>query len=674
MAVKAPLQALSALPRDSRDTLFLLAVIGWITLPHLPHLPAWSVAMSVGVLVWRARLAWTSGALPRRPVRLAVLACAVALTWWTEGTLLGRDAGVALLVALMALKTLELRARRDALVVFFLGFFLVLTRFLYSQSVVVATSMMVSVWGLLTALVLAHMPVGRPPLVQAARLAGQTALLALPIMVALFVLFPRVGPLWGLPQDAVGTTGLSGTLRLGSVAELASDESVALRVRFLGRVPRPAEMYFRGPVLTAFDGRNWTRGGPSFPVELRLRGEPDLRGSPVRYELTLEPSRLNILPLLEITPLDGAPQIDGLRSALRPDLQWQTDRSITRRIRFEATAWPAARHGPRQAVVGLRDLVALPSGYNPRTLQWAAELRARPALAEADPRVLVETLLTHLREGGYVYTLSPGTYGQHAVDEFWFDRRAGFCEHFSAAFVVMLRALDVPARIVTGYQGSDPEPVGSYWVVRQSHAHAWAEYWQPGTGWVRVDPTAAVAPERVERSQQLVPPPGAVASALAGFSPDLVAGLRLLWERLDGRWNQWVLNYAQGHQVELMRKLGSAAPDWRDLAWALLALGIAATLCVGGWALWDRYREDPWRRLHRRVQRQLAGLGVQVLPHEAPRRRAAAVRQRLGAGGEGLARALEELEALRYGPQGARRVPAGWWSRFAATAKAARTP
>ena len=267
-------------PRDMRDTLFQLVVIGWTVMPHLSHLPLWCGALTALVLAWRVQLALSSGPLPGRWKVMAVLAVAVGLTLWTERTLLGKEAGVTLLVVLMALKTLELRARRDAMVVFFLGFFLVLTHCLYSQSLLTALAMLVSTWGLLTALVLANMPVGKPPLWRAARVAARSALLGLPLMAALFMLFPRFGPLWGLPQDSGGRTGLSGTLRLGGMADLANDESIAFRVRFDGLEPPPEALYFRGPVLSRFDGIEWrpsifaNQRYPQRPPDLRTAGAP----------------------------------------------------------------------------------------------------------------------------------------------------------------------------------------------------------------------------------------------------------------------------------------------------------------------------------------------------------------------------------------------------------------
>jgi protein-glutamine gamma-glutamyltransferase len=489
------------LPRDSRDTLFQLAVIGWTILPHTAHLAPWCIALTGLMLFWRAHLALSNAPLPSRWAVAGVLLVAAVLTLWTERTLFGKEAGVTMLVVLMSLKTLELRARRDALVVFFLGFFLVLTNFLYSQSLLTAAAMLLSVWGLLTALVLAHMPVGKPSLRQAGSVAARAALLGAPLMVALFLLFPRIGPLWGVPQDAAGKTGLSGSMRMGAMAEIANDDEIALRIRFAGRVPPPEAMYFRGPVLSKFDGREWTRQDMRAASAPRGRAELQLLGTPVRYEMTLEPSRLAMLPLLELTPdrVGAAPQIEGWIPVLRGDLQWQTERPVTERLRFEAAAWPLHRHGPRQLTLALREYVALPPDYNPRTLEWAASLRRRPDLAQADARTLVSAVLQHLRDSEYLYTLEPGTYGKHAVDEFWLERKLGFCEHFAASLVVVLRAMDVPSRVVTGYQGTDAIPVDGYHIVRQSNAHAWAEYWQPGEGWVRVDPTAAVSPDRIVR-------------------------------------------------------------------------------------------------------------------------------------------------------------------------------
>jgi transglutaminase-like putative cysteine protease len=659
------------LPREARDVLFLLGVIGWTVLPHLNHLPWWCGALTAVVLVWRALLALSNAALPGRWWVFSLLLLAIGLTLLTHRTLLGKEAGVTMLVVLMVLKTLELRLRRDALVVFFLGFFLVLTNFLYSQSLAIAAAMVVSVWGLLTALVLAHMPVGQPRLRHAGGLAARAALLGAPVMLVLFILFPRFGPLWGLPNDAMPRTGLSGTMRLGSVAEIANDDSIALRIRFLdGSAPPQSELYFRGPVLAHFDGREWRRSdaGPSAGTPLRLIGEP------VRYEMTLEPSRLPLLPLLELTPriAQAAPQLEGWRFDQRDDLQWTSDRLVAERLRFNALAWPRFEYGPTGPDFALGDFLQLPQGYNPRTLAWGEALRhERPG---ADASALALEVYRHVRRAGYTYTLSPGTYGDEegrdAVDEFWLDRKQGFCEHFAAAFVVVMRAAGVPARIVTGYQGADLEPLDGYTVVRQSHAHAWAEYWQAGRGWQRADPTAAVAPDRIVRSRQLSPQLGLVAGALGSMSPELLAGLRAAWEITNNRWNQWVLNYSRSEQFDLLRRLGVQAPNWADLALLLIVLISGAALAGAGWAFWDRRRQDPWQRLHARVRERLAALGIECAPHDAPRTLARRLRSELGAPADALAAELDALDRGRYGRGGQRRPDPRWWRGFARAAAA----
>lgn len=653
------MKAAARMTREARDTLFLLAVIGWTLLPHAGHVPVWCSGLAAAILGWRAWLAVGNRPLPGRWVLVGLLLAAGALTFWSERTLLGKEAGVTLLVVLMTLKTLELRARRDALVVFFLGFFVVLTNFLYSQSLPVAVSMLLSVWGLLTALVLAHMPVGRPPLARAGALAARAALLGAPVMVVLFLLFPRIGPLWGVPEDGAGRTGLSGTMRLGGVASVANDEAIALRVRFDGAPPPAEAMYFRGPVLARFDGLDWTRL-PEPPLPARVQ----TLGAPLRYEMTLEPSRLAMLPLLEATPAAGGPRIEGWSPRLRSDLQWQLDRPLTDRVRLQASAWTAYRHGPRTATPALDDFRRLPPGFNPRTLAWARELRARPDLAGADARTLAAALLRHVADGGYGYTLEPGPYGRDAIDEFWLDRKLGFCEHFAAAFVVAMRAMGVPARVVTGYQGTDPAPVDGWWIVRQSNAHAWAEFWQPGVGWLRADPTAAVAPERVQRGRSLPPTPGFVAGTIGAVNPALAARLREAWETLNNRWNQAVLNYSRQRQFDLLRALGVESPDWEDLARALILLAALASAAGAGWAFWDRHRQDPWQRLQARVQRALAARGVEVGPQHGPRARAERVRAALGAAGEPLAAELDALDRLRYG-DGVTQPARRWWPGFA---------
>jgi protein-glutamine gamma-glutamyltransferase len=635
------------LPRDSRDTLFLLVVIGWVLLPQVRNLPVWCSLLAAGVLLWRGWISLNAKPLPGKWWRIGLLAATLVATWLSHRTLLGRDAGVTMLVVLLSLKTLELRARRDAFVVFFLAFFCMLSNFFYSQSLPTAFSMLVGLLGLLMMLVLAHLPVGKPPLVQAARTAGGMALLGAPVMVLLFVLFPRMAPLWGMPSDAMaGRSGLSPSMQVGTIASLALDDSIAMRIRFEGRQPQQRDMYFRGPVLSNFDGKQWQSAGFAFGARSGPRANLKVRGEPLNYEVTLEPTNRPWLMVMEAAAT--APQIDGIEAAMQEDLQWLVNRPISDLTRYKVQSYPAFTYGPAQSPVALREFVQLPAGFNPRTLALATEILRDPRNANATHAQLVQIALDRLRTGGYSYTLEPGVYGQHTADEFWFDRKEGFCEHIASSFVILMRGLDIPARIVTGYQGGEQNSVDGFWTVRQSDAHAWAEVWQPGWGWVRVDPTSAVSPNRTGAFERLAAPRGVVAQTFETISPTLLLNLRSVWEAVNNGWNQWILNYSQGRQLDLLRNFGFASPSWTDLSYLLIGCIVAAALAGTLWLWWERTQHDPWLRLLERARRRLARAGLASDASTSPRRLAELVAAQYGPRAKPLEDWFLQLEMQRY--------------------------
>lgn len=627
------------LTRDTRDTLFLLAVIGWILLLQAPYIPAWCTGLTVFVLIWRSVLAWQQKALPAWPWKLLLLLVAVAGTLATHRTLLGQNAGVTLIVLLLALKTLELRARRDALVVFYLGFFTLLTQFLQSQSLLTAIGIMAAVLGLLTALVNAHRPLGRPPLWHSAQIAAGMTLLGTPLMLALFLLFPRFAPLWGVPAPATqGHTGLSADMVVGQVASLAQDESVALRVRFKSTAPPQSTLYFRGPVLTRFDGRQWH--------PLPVAAEPpqlQVQGPGIPYQLTLEPHRQEWLLALDATP--NPPDTQARQDA---QMVWRSGKPITDVRRYEAMAFPNYRLGPKEFHASLEPALQLPSGFDPRTRAWAQQLLKQHG---QQPEALIAAVLQHLQTGGYRYTLEPGIYGLNTADEFWFERKAGFCEHIASGFAVLVRALGVPARVVTGYQGGSYNALGQFWSVRQSDAHAWTEVWFNQRGWVRIDPTAYVQPSRIEGSTRLQPPPGLVGDTLGRLDPTLLAHLRNLWDATNNHWNQWVLNYTQNRQFELLRQFGLAARSGLDLLILLLgALGtLALTAAVVFW--WRSRQRDPWQRLLNTARNRLGQAGLVLPTHATPRQmQTALAASARHSSSHDLQQWLLDLESARYNP------------------------
>nr|KAJ8743569.1 DUF3488 domain-containing transglutaminase family protein [Delftia sp. PS-11] len=652
-------QRLSTLPRDARDTLFLLTVIAWVLAPQAAHTPWWTTAFTAGILLWRGWLAWSGRPLPGRWMLAAMLLAAMAATWSSHGSFVGRDAGVTMVVLLLALKTLELRARRDAMVIFFLGFFALLANFMHSQSLPLALAMVLGLLGLLTALVNAHMTVGRPPLAQSLRTAALLTLWGTPVMVALFLFFPRMAPLWGVPgNDLAGRSGLSESMTVGSMASLALDEGIALRLRFEPPLAAPpaSMMYFRGPVLSQFDGRQWQADPSAMLEDAQLR----VAGEPVRYQMTLEPSRRPWLTLLDAAP--QAPQLpEGMgRARMTPQLQWLTPRPITDVLRTEAQSYTDFRHGPLQPTPALRRYTDLPQGSNPRTLALARQMRADPALADAPARAWVEAALQRLRDGGYTYTLEPGVVdGPHTADVFWFDSKQGFCEHIASAFAVLMRGMGVPARIVTGFQGGDRNPVDGYWTVRNADAHAWTEVWLQGEGWVRIDPTGAVAPGRVGQFQRLAVPRGAVAAAVDGFvGQGRLQQLRAVWEAMNNGWNQWVLNYTQSRQLDLLRNLGVEAPSWVDLMRLLGACaGIAALLWLG-WMAWAQRGRDEWLRLMDATRLRLRRLGLPTDASLPPRALALRLRAHFAQDElqatqiQALCDWLLRMERQRYAPPG----------------------
>ena len=670
-------QRLANLPRETRDTLFLLGVIAWVIAPHAAHLPLWCSALAAGVLIWRAVLAWQNKPLPGLAWRVALLAAAMLGTWVSHKTLAGREGGVTLAVVLLCLKTLELRARRDAFVVFFFGFFIIITHFLFGQSLALALAMLLGLWGLLAAVVNAHMPAGKPPLSVPIKTAGRLMLLGAPIMAALFMLFPRFAPLWGIPGDqAAGKTGLSDSMQVGQVASLALDERIAFRIQFDGAAPPKSALYFRGPVLSEFDGQKWQMDSnlpPRPPLGLlgtQLQSGVQGSGTIYRYEVTLEPSyRPWLLALEAPLAVQDLPERPVWQS---PDLQLLMRRPASDLLRYRASSQVQYRYDLQLGSWQQRQWASLPAGSNPRTVAWAQDWwqQAVAKQPQADKPQLAQQFAQHLlatlHDGDYRYTLDPGLYGQHSADEFWFDKKEGFCEHIASSFVIAMRAVGVPARIVTGYQGAEQNAVDGYWVVRQSDAHAWAEIWLAGLGWQRIDPTGAIAPWRVDIQQRrLAAPPTALGQAVGSVvGTNFLQKLRGVWDASNNAWNQWVLNYSQTRQLDALKKLGFDSPSWQSLVQVLGVLLAVAALVAGLVGYWHKRQTDPWLRLYADARARLTKQGIASAAHETPRLLA----QRVGQGA--WQDWLLQLEALRYRPNASAKSHAEMASQLKALRRA----
>lgn len=637
------------LARDKQDTLLLIASSLLVLAPHAAHLPLWVSLLCGATLAWRAGLTLLGRRLPPNLVLVPVAAAAMAGVLASYHTVLGRDPGVAMLVLLVAFKMLEMHARRDLFVVVFLCYFLVLTNFFYSQTIPTALLMLASIAALLATQLSFQLTGAVPPLRARLWMGAKMLGMALPLAGAAFVLFPRIeGPLWGVPDTThAARTGLSDTMAPGQMSNLAQSEDVAFRVRFDGPVPAQPQLYWRGPVLGSYDGRTWTRVAPG--RQPQAQSQPlalSVHGPQLGYRITLEPSGTRWLFLLEMPR--ALPVVPGHGVMLSPALELQSLDPLAERVRYAAAAHV---HYRLQADASPMDgqWLSLPYGVNPRARAAGLLLAAEP-----DPARRMAAVLADFARGGFVYTLQPPLLpGRDAVDDFLYGTRAGFCEHYAGAFVFLMRAAGVPARVVTGYQGGDLNPLDGVLTVRQSDAHAWAEVWLPGRGWIRVDPTAAVAPERVRRGLAHALPPPAPFSLpglvqLLELDPDSPLGrLRYAFGAVDNGWNQWVLNYTPQRQHGVVDRLKEGMSHWQAVA--SVAMLCLMLLLAGKFSL--RQKSDPVDTLYSALCQRLGQLGLPRAPDEGP----TAYARRVAAAGlpDGARAAAEDFlrrySAYRYG-------------------------
>jgi transglutaminase-like putative cysteine protease len=464
---------------------------------------------------------------------------------------------------------------------------------------------------------------------------------ALPLALALFLLAPRLpGPFWGIAGKETARTGLGDEMTPGDVSDLSVSGDAAFRVRFDGQPPPPAQRYWRGPVLHEFDGRSWRRTrGQAFPMQ-----EVEFAGAPVDYQITLEPHDRPWILALDIP--GEWPEREAFRAF---DFQLLAQRPLTDVASFRLRSYPRYRAGVLLPTTLRNKDLQLPAEGNPRAVALGRALTAR----HRDPDAVVRAMLEMFREQPYEYTLQPPKLADNAMDEFLFETRKGFCEHYASAFTLVMRAAGIPARVVTGYQGGEFNPIGGYLLVRQSDAHAWSEVWIDGQGWLRVDPTGAVAPERIERG--LIgamgddePVPGRLRQESAVWMQ-----VELTWDALNDFWNERVVRFNASQQFELLERLGLEDPDWRTLGLGLAASLAAFFAVLSAWLAW-KYRppvRDWPARLHAQVARRLRRRGLVPGAAEGP----VAFLERAAAACPDLAPDLDairdEYVDQRYGPR-----------------------
>lgn len=588
---------------------WLLASLGLVLVLHAAQLAPWVPLLALALGVWRFALALRHRSLPGMVVLMPITIAGALGILASYGGLFGRDAGVALLVLMTALKTMETRNRRDMTLLVFLGYFLSICAFLFSQTIPVALFMTLPVVALTATLIGLNHPNGDLPAAARIKLSGLMLAQALPVMLVLFVLFPRVpGPLWGIPQDmARGQTGLSDDMSPGSISELSQSGAIAFRAVFNGPPPPAADLYWRGPVFWHYDGRTWRAGNAA--QHLSLATAYEALSAPVSYTVTLEAHNKRWLFVLDLpVKLPGIGMLTG-------DYQYLAHQPVRQRLRYDASSSLRYRYSGALSADDRQHALQLPSFGNQRARALAAQWREETQ----DPKALIQRALA-MYNANFTYTLRPPALGASAIDGFLFDTKKGFCEHYAGSFVFLMRAAGVPARVVTGYQGGERNPMSDYLIVRQSDAHAWAEVWLDGQGWVRIDPTGAVAPERVEQG---------IAAALPDFEPlpflvrpelTWFKRLNLGWDAVNNGWNQWVLGYNQQRQMEFLARLIGNRVDWGDMALWMTGLLTAIVGAIAAFMLHETLpKNDPALAAWIRFQKKIARAGISVYPHEGPR-------------------------------------------------------
>jgi transglutaminase-like putative cysteine protease len=622
---------------DNRALGWASAALAGGVLLHIDRLPVWASAAALLLILWRLAATRARVPLPGRIARTLLAAAVTIAVLARFHTLNGLAAGTALLILMASLKLLETQRRRDRLVLVGAGLFLLLAACLDRQSLARAPLYLAELW--LCCAALAVVATDGFPGRAALALAGRTLLFALPLAVLLFLFFPRLtGSFWAVPRREEALTGLSDTMSPGSIGKLTTSYEIAFRARFAGALPPPEQRYWRGPVLHAFDGFTWSRG----PGGWRAREAWEFAGPAYRYRVALEPSRHHWWFALDTPAQSPDPNV-----ALTHDYELLAARPVSDPTSFEALSYTTARATVPLTAGERREETALPPQRNPRSLELARALRGRAGTDAA----FVAAALAYLRTGGFVYSLEPEQLGTEQVDDLLFRTRTGFCGHYASAFTALMRAAGVPARVVTGYLGGEWNPVGGYLVVRQSDAHAWVEVWLEGRGWTRVDPTAVVEPERLERGLfDLLPEAMSAQTRLLRAAPWLVHLLQR-WDAANAWWNDRVVKFDYATQLDVLERLGVRSADAWALGWAF-ALALLGWLALIAWQLGRSARPtrpDPLARAYARLCRKLARTGLTRAAHQGPLAYAEALRAGRPALTEGVHTLLAHYARLRYG-------------------------
>lgn len=573
---------------------WLLAAVVSVLLPHVLRMPLWLTSLCALCILGRVLIYQGRMSLPGNKLKLGLVVVMVVLILAQFGrNVFSTDATVGVLLVGITLKLLEMQQRRDVLMVIYLCYFTVVAEFIYSQSIPIAFYMTFAVIIITSALMALNQTQGQQKPWRTFTLSAAILAQSVPLMTVFFLLFPRISPLWSVPlQTSNGTTGLSENMEPGAIGDLTRSAELAFRVQFKGEAPDYSELYWRALTLDEFNGRQWRRGfigresmqnlAPGAREVTDWYRQIRYLDRPIDYNIILEPTYENWIYTLQM------PQVQDDRFIMRRDYQVDAKRRINQRYTYDVRSWLSFDADSGVEGREQRRSRVLPSTGNERAREFASELRAQ----SASDLAYAQAVLDYFNQQQFFYTLNPPTLGENPVDEFLFDTRQGFCEHFSSAFTYLMRAAGIPARVVTGYMGGEFNPYDGTLVVRQYDAHAWSEIWLPGEGWRRVDPTAAVAPERVNQGSNSVLQAeeeflGDEVFTLVRFRDSLfLNSLRYRLEMIDYAWNRFVLNYNQDTQSQLFARLFGSLSQWKVVL--VVVAVVMALVAFVGWVVFRR--------------------------------------------------------------------------------------
>ena len=641
------------IPRNSLALLMIAQAV--VVLPHAVHITPWIVAVGLFCGCWRWMVFQGRWDYPRRWVKALLVAAAAIGVGVSGKNVFSLETATGLLIVAFALKLVEMKSRRDAYLVIHLCYFIIAAEFLFDQSIGITLYGCLAMVIATAALVGLHQLHTRVRASTSLRTAAVLVMQAVPLMLVLFLFFPRVAPLWSVPLPGGSRTGMTEQIAPGDIAALTRSDEIAFRAVFDGPIPAPRDLYWRGLVYSNFSQGTWSVGGISSAPE-NLPATPGSRADflpaisatrPLSYQVLMEPTEATWLFALDV----AKPVARG--TALTRDFRLITDEPIHTMFRYRAQAYPDAATDLELPDWLRRRETQLPQSDNPRIVAFAKDLAAR----SAGPEAYLDNVLRYIRNEAFFYTLNPPLLPDlGSIDAFWFDSRRGFCSHFAGAFVYLARAGGIPARMVGGYQGGEANPLTGHLVVRQYDAHAWTEVWFEGRGWVRFDPTAAVAPARIESGLDaaLSDTDRAVFAALTGSRFEGMPGLRdvmYLFESMQHRWNMWVVGYDTETQARYLADLLGKVTPMRVGLVMLLGGGVSLGLVVLS-LFWRRrpLPDHPAQRAFRQFTRRLDRVGLTRVPQETPGQYLARIDATRHSGSTDIKPLIEHLDSLLYNP------------------------